>query len=110
MKERQELLLQFRSQVDQQVPTNQNVQLGEGRIHDDILRSEDHHLPDRFVDLVAALCLDEEPVQTLRRHIRDDVGREHTLAGLVNGVPVQVGGKDLERKVFEPAGLVPSPL
>ena len=53
-----------------------------------------------FADLVAVLDLDKEPVQALRRHIRGDIGRENGRAGFLDGVPVQIGGKDLERKVF----------
>ena len=99
VKERQELLLQLRVQVDQQVPAGQDVELGEGRVHDEVLRGKDHHLADLFADPVAVLVLDKEPAQALRRHIRGDVGRIDALAGFVDGVPVQVGGKDLERKV-----------
>ena len=103
MKERQELLLQLRGQVDEQVPAAQDVELGEGRVHDDVLRGKDHHLPDGLADPVAALVLDEEPAQALRRHIRGDVGRENALAGFLDGVPVQVGGEDLERECSRPA-------
>ena len=48
VKEREELLLQLRGQVDQQVPAAQDVELGEGRIHDEVLRGKDHHLADLF--------------------------------------------------------------
>ncbi len=103
VKERQELLLQLRGQVDEEVPADQDVELGEGRVHDDVLRGEDHHLADLLAHPVAALLLDEEPAQALRRDVRGDVGRIDALAGLVDGVPVQVGGEDLEREV--PGGL-----
>ena len=61
------------------------------------MRRKDHQLPDGLGDLVFVVQLDEEPVQPLRRHIRGDVGREHTRAGFPDGVPVQVGREDLER-------------
>ena len=109
VKERQQLLLQLRRQVDQQVAAAQDVELGEGRIHDDVLRGKDHHLADLLADPVAALVLDEEPAQALRRHVRGDVGREDALAGLVDGVPVQVGGEDLEREVPGRLELAPAP-
>ena len=47
-------------EVDQQVAAAQDVELGEGRVHDEVLRGEDHHLADLFADPVAALLLDEE--------------------------------------------------
>ena len=99
VKERQQFFLQLRGQVDQQVPAAQDVELGEGRIHDEVLRGKDHHLPDGLADLVAALYLDEKPAQPFRRHIRGNVGRENGLAGFLDGVPVQVGGENLERSV-----------
>ena len=46
VKERHEFLLQLRRQIDQQVAAAQDVQLGEGRVHDEVLRGKDHHLPD----------------------------------------------------------------
>ena len=52
---------------------------------------------------VAVLLLDEEPAQPLRRHVRGDVGRIDALAGLVDRVPVQVGGEDLQREVLRRA-------
>ena len=97
MEERQEFRLQLRRQVDEQVPAAHQVELGEGRIHDEILPREDDHLPDGPGDLVAAIQLDEEPVQPLRRHIRGDVGWEHRRAGFLDGVFVEVGREDLER-------------
>ena len=45
------------------------------------------------------LDLDKELAQALRRHIRGDVGWKNGRAGLLDGIPVQIGGKDLERKV-----------
>ena len=99
MKERDELLLHLRDQVDQQVAAAQDVQLGKGRIHDEILGCEDHHLPDLLAHAVAMILLDEEPGQPLRQHVGGDVEREEALARFVNGVPVQVGGEDLQSQV-----------
>ena len=110
VKQRQQLFLQLRGQVDEQVPAAQDVELGEGRIHDEVLRGKDHHLPDGLADLVAALYLDEKPAQALRRHIGGNVGRENGLAGFLNGLAVQVGGEDLERSVPGRLGVAPSPL
>ena len=70
MKERHELFLQLRRQIDEQVPAGHEIDLGEGRIHDEVLRRKDHHLADILCDPVAVLVLDEEPAQAFLRHIR----------------------------------------
>ena len=61
VKKRQELLLQVRLQVDEQVPTHQQVELGEGWVHGQVLRGEDHHVSDFFTHPVAALLLHKKP-------------------------------------------------
>ena len=47
MKKRQQLFLQLRFQIDQQIAANQQVEFRERRIHDHILGRKDH----RFTDL-----------------------------------------------------------
>ena len=106
VKERYELLLQLRRQVDEQVAAAHQVEFGERRVHDDVLRRKDHHLPDRLGHLVAVLHLDEVLAQPLRRQVRGDVGREYTGAGFLDGLPVQVGREDLERVVAGWLGLL----
>ena len=103
VKERDELFLELRGQVDQEVPADQDVELREGRVHDDVLGGKDRHLADLLAHPVAPLLLDEEPAQALRRNVRGDVGRIDPRPGLVDGVPVQVGGEDLERNGFRRA-------
>ena len=82
VKQRNQFLLHLRGQIDQQVAAAQNVQLGEGRIHDEILRRKDHHLADLFAHPVAALLLGEEPLQPLRRNVGGDVVRKNALRAL----------------------------
>ncbi len=57
-------------------------------------------LADGFCHLIAALHLDEEAVQPLRRNVGGDVGREHALARLLDGLLIQIGGEDLQGDVF----------
>ena len=97
VEKRQELLLQVRLQVDEQVPTHQQVELGERWVHGQVLRGEDHHVSDFFTHPVAALLLHKKPAQPRLRDIRGDVGRISAGPGLGDGVLVQVGGKDLQR-------------
>ena len=96
VKEGHQFFLQLRGQVDQEVAAAQDIELGEGGVHDDVLHGEDRHLPDIFGEAVAVLFFDEEPSEPLGRHIRGDVGRKDPLAGLVDGFTVEVGGEDLE--------------
>jgi len=99
VKDRQKFFLQLRRQVDEQVPATHQVELGERRIHDDVLRGKDDRLPDGFGNLVAVLHLKEEPAQAFGGNIRGNVGREHPRAGFLDGVPVQVGCENLEHLV-----------
>ena len=59
MKERQNLSLCGRLKVNQHIPAANQVELGEGRILDDIVRREDHQLSDFRADLIAVALLEE---------------------------------------------------
>ena len=75
VKQRNQFLLHLRRQIDQQVAAAQDIQLGKGRVHDEVLRRKDHHLPDLFAHPVAALFLGEKPAQPLRRNVGGNVVR-----------------------------------
>ena len=63
----QQLPLQFRPEVDQQIAAAEQVQLGERRVLDDVLRGEDQHLADRLLDpVLAVLLLDEIALESAR--------------------------------------------
>ena len=98
--QRQELLLRLDIDVDQEVPAAEDVQLRERRIDEDVLRRKDHQVADFFLDPVALALTHEEPRQPLGRHVRGDARGERALAGLLDGVMVDVGGKDLDRRAF----------
>jgi hypothetical protein len=91
------------SQIDQQVAAAQNIQLGEGRIQDEALRGKDHHFPDLRRHPVAVFIFGKEPLEPFRRHVRGNILRINALAGLVNRILVQVGGKDLQLKISSAA-------
>src|SRR5438477_217556 len=61
VKQRNAFLLQLWSEVDQQVAAAQNIQLGKGRVHDEVLHGKDHHFPDLRAQLVAEFNFDKEP-------------------------------------------------
>jgi hypothetical protein len=95
----QDLLLQRLAEVDQQVAAGQDVEPGEGRVGDEVLRREDHHLAELPVDPVAVFLGNEVAGQPLRREVGGDVGGVAGLAGLVDGVHVEIGGVDLQREL-----------
>ena len=99
MKQWNQLLLHLRRQVDQQVAATQDVQLGERRIHDQILRRENDHFPNLFTDPVAMLFFCKEPAEPLRRDIGGHVLVEKSLPGFINRIPIQIGGENLNREL-----------
>ncbi len=99
VEERQDLLLQRRLQVDEQVAAADQVDLGEGRIGQHVVPGEHAHVADRLADAVAAVHLREEAPQALRRDVVQDVLRVDARAGLVDDRSVQVGGEDLDREL-----------
>ena len=52
VEKRQQLVLQFRLEIDEQIAAADQIELGEGRVLDQVLRREDHHLADVFLDPV----------------------------------------------------------
>jgi hypothetical protein len=98
MKQRHELLLHLRSKIDEQISAAQDIQVGKGRIQDKALRGKDNRFPDLRADPVAVFNFDKEPLEPLRRHISGNIGGIDTLAGLVNRILVQIGGKDVQGK------------
>ncbi|MGC4120345.1 MAG: hypothetical protein QM765_38340 [Myxococcales bacterium] len=106
MEQRDELLLQLAREVDEQVAAGEQVELGERRVHDDVLRREHHHLADLLADPEAALLLDEEAAQALGRDVGGDAVRVDAHACPVDGLAVEVGGEDLQGQVAaRPVGL-----
>ena len=99
VKQRNQFLLHLGGQINQQVAAAQDVQLGEGRVHDEILRGKDDHLANLFAHPVAMLFLLEEALQPGFRNIGGDVGQKETRPGLFNCVQVQVRGENLNRKL-----------
>ena len=57
MEQRQQLLLQFGLEVDQQIAAAQQVEAGEGWVHHQVLRREDDHLADLVAHPIAVIVL-----------------------------------------------------
>ena len=92
----QRLLLQGRLQIDQQVAATHDIHAREGRVGDQVLAREDHHLAQALADAVAAFFLGEEPPQALGRNLVGEAPGVQAVAGLVEQRVVEVGGEDLE--------------
>src|SRR5262245_55702264 len=99
MQQRQDMFLQGRLMVDQQVAATDQVHTRERRVGGDVLSSENTHFADRLADAVAAIRLREETAQTLRRDLRRDVLRVETGAGLFETLLVGVSGENLDWNV-----------
>jgi len=110
VKERQEFFLQLRRQVDEQgLRQLTRSSLVKGRGHDDVLRPQRSHVPDGPCYLVAVLQLDEEPLNRSATTSAADVGREHTRAGCLDGVLVQIGREESGACGFWPDRVAPAP-
>ena len=96
MKERHEFVLQFRGQIDQEVAADNNIQLGKGSVHDDVLRGKGNHFPDLFTDPVAVAVLDKKTLQPFGSQFSRDFARIDRPTGNVYAIPVQICGKDLQ--------------
>lgn len=99
MKRGNQPLLQLRGQIDEQVAAADDVQLREGWIHDDVLWRKHHHLPDLLAHAEATLLVYEEAPEPLRRDVGCDVVRIQAKARAIDGVPIQIGSKNLQRDV-----------
>ena len=58
---------------------------------------------------VTVLALDKEPLSRSGETSAAMLVGKNALAGFLNGVPVQIGGEDLKRKVLCRLELAPSP-
>ncbi len=94
-----ELLLQLRAHIDQQVPATDQIDPGEWRIPDHVLFGKHQHVADTLLDAIGAAIRGggEKACQTLRREIGGNAGRIKTTARRRNGPAVNVGGEDLYR-------------
>ena len=99
MEQRQQLLLQFRFKIDQQVAAANQIEFGERRVRHQILRGENHHVANFLRYPVAAFFLHKEAAQSLFRDILGDVGGVGADARLLDRVFIQIGGEDLQRMV-----------
>ena len=102
MKKRQDFVLRFRLQIDEEIAAANEINVGEGRVSQYIVNREDDAVAQFMGDLVAVLISGEELRQPVWRDIRlDRIGIE-PVARESHGVPVDVRGEDLKpRRPFQ---------
>jgi hypothetical protein len=69
VEEREELSLQRRLEIDEQIAAGEQVEARERRVRGDVLPREDAQVAHRLRDLEVPVHADEEPAAALRRHV-----------------------------------------
>ena len=95
VKDRQQAFLQIRIQIDHQVAAGEQVEPGERRVFDEVLRREDRQLADFFADAIGAVVVRKIPVQRRGRNIDADTTGILSAAGSIHGFAIQIGAEDL---------------
>ena len=92
------LLLGLRLQVDEEVPADDQVEVGEGGVREEVLFGEDYVLADLLADRDGKPILRrrEELGHVIRRHIGGDARGVGPLPCPLQGLVVHVGGEDLD--------------
>ena len=94
-----QLALQARRKINQQVAAAQDIELGEWWIGDHVLVRENNGAAQVLADAVTALVgRGEVTTQTFGRDIPGNGRTKQSLAGAIDGVAIDVGGKDLQRE------------
>ena len=83
MEHRQRSRLSDRLKVDQQIPAGDEVQIGEGRVIQDIVWREDDRLAYLGRHLVVILAFDEELLQSFFAHSLQHISGVDTTAGVL---------------------------
>ncbi len=100
MEQGEYFFLGFTAQVDQEVPATEQVNLGKRRVFEHVLLGKDHHVADILADAVGAVFLGKKPGQPFRGDIGGNAVGIDPGAGFLNGLVVDIGGKDLDLEVF----------
>ena len=75
------------------------MNIAKGWMHDDVVLCKNNHFPDFGVDAKTGFDGSEEPIHPYRGDFRFNVCRENTFSGGIDGVVIQIGGKDLQRNI-----------
>ena len=96
VEQRDELLLDFGLEVDQQVAATDQVEFREGNVADHVLDGEHHRITEPFIDRKMIALVEEKPIQTIGRDVGRDTRGIRPRACVGQGGFVDVGREDLE--------------
>lgn len=88
-------LLRRAIEIDEKVATRNHVEMREGRVFDEVVMREEHHLAQLSTHAVAVRLFDKEAAQPLGRNVGHVRLRVETFARRRDGLLVYVGGEDL---------------
>src|SRR5678815_4669331 len=100
MEQRHESFLQCAIQVDQDIPTTQQVEFGKRRVLDEILDGKNRHFTKFFFDVITVAFIEEKSPEPRRRDIFDDTVRIDSGTCRLNRVGVDVGAENLHAKAL----------
>jgi hypothetical protein len=92
----QELLLELRAQIDEDIAAADEIDPREGRIVHQVLQREDAQVTDGLLDFIAATGLHEEAFEAVRRDALGDGRRVDARAGLLDSRCAQIRSEDLQ--------------
>src|SRR3569623_733414 len=101
MKDSQQTCLHFLLEIDQYIPTTDEIKIREWRVFQQILRRENAEFAQAFGNQVAIVGFGKEAFQALGRQLGADVLGEETAAGYFDGVGIAVGAEDLHRDAVD---------
>ncbi len=92
--------MQFRLEVDQEVPASDQIQFAEHRVPDDVLFGKSQPIANLSFNAVSAVLCDEELLQALLREVVGDARRVNTRTSQVDGLGVDVRGENLHWEIL----------
>ena len=96
VEDRNDLLLQNGTEINQHIPATDQIHAGEGRIAEDILAREDAHVANRLGNLIALGNFVKKAAQTNLGHLGRYALLVETGARPLDGTFAQVGTKNLD--------------
>jgi hypothetical protein len=96
MEQWDEALLGILIEIDEQIPTRQEIDLRERRVLDHALDGKDTELPDVLLDAVTIALANKEAFQAFGADIRRDTLGIQPLTGVLDDIRIDIRGEDLD--------------
>jgi hypothetical protein len=96
VEERDDLALQKRAEVNEDIAAGDQIEVPKGRINQDVLPREDTHVPNGFVDLNNCALPGEKTAQALVRNVLGDVLGINAATRPLDALLADVRGEKLE--------------